>query len=93
MLSVGLYVGINTALIVILEFIMLIFWTLVDPEDTIEKSVHFDHAKYMSAKESFGDHTFKVSQSKSNEVKETLYTNEYCTTYIQGEGKRRIKLV
>lgn len=74
-LSLGLFAGIGSALFLILELIILIFWSWIDPEDSIEKSVHFDHGKYMSAKETFGDHTFKVSQSKGCEVKETLYTN------------------
>ena len=81
-LSLGLFSGIGSALFMILELLLLIFWIWVDPDETIEKSVHFDHAKYMSAKETFGDHTFKVAQSKGAEVKQTLYTNQYCTTYI-----------
>ena len=67
-LSLGLYAGINSALFMILEFIMLIFWSFIDPEETIEKSIHFDHGKYMSAKETYGDHTFKVSQSKASDI-------------------------
>lgn len=68
-LSLGLISGLISAIFMILELIMLIFWGWVDPEESIEKSVHFDHAKYMSAKETFGDHTFKVAQSKGTEVK------------------------
>jgi hypothetical protein len=74
-LSLGLISGIISAIFMILELIMLIFWSWVDPQETIEKSVQFDHAKYMNAKETFGDHTFKVAQSKGAEVKYTLYTN------------------
>ena len=37
------------------------FWDFLDPEETIEKAIDFDYARYMADKETFGDHTFKVS--------------------------------
>jgi beta-glucanase (GH16 family) len=60
-LSLGLFAGVMSALWMILELFMLMFWDWIDPEESIEKAVNFDYARYMNEKESFGDHTFKVN--------------------------------
>ena len=80
----GLFAGVMSALWMILEIIMLVFWDWLDPEETIEKAINFDHARYMADKESFGDHTFKVSQAKTEPVSKEppLTTSPYYTTYF-----------
>jgi hypothetical protein len=65
-LSLGLFAGVGSAFMMILELFMMIFWIWIDPEDTIEKSVDFNYAKYMKDKEIYGDHTFKVNETKMN---------------------------
>ncbi len=60
-LSLGWIAGIASAMWMIMELLVLVFCEWLAPDDTIEKAVDFDYAKYMSDKESFGDHTFKVS--------------------------------
>ncbi len=52
----------------ILELFMMIFWIWIDPEETIEKSVDFNYAKYMKDKEIYGDHTFKVNETKTHQA-------------------------
>ena len=80
-LSLGWIAGIASALWLILELLFLFFWEWLAPEDSIERAVDFDYARYMSNKESFGDHTFKVSQTKSEE-KTIVEESPYYTTYV-----------
>lgn len=96
-LSLGLIAGVASALWLILELMILLFWEWLTPEDTIEKAVDFDFTRYMIDKESYGDHTFRVSKADSTPNKEQPVVNppadnEYYSTYITQEGKRRIKL-
>lgn len=67
-LSLGYVAGLMSALWIILEMIMLLFWEWLAPEDTIEQAIDFDYQRYMNQKEAYGDHTFKVSacQNKSS---------------------------
>jgi hypothetical protein len=58
----------------ILELLVVLFWEWLAPEDTIEQALDFDYMRYIKDKESYGDHTFKVSQSKS-EMKTEVETN------------------
>ena len=90
-LSLGLIAGLLSALWLILELIVLVFWEWLTPECSIEQAVDFDHSRYMADKESFGDHTFKVSQSKTDQ-KDSISSNEYYETYVTEEGKLRIRL-
>jgi hypothetical protein len=64
-LSLGLIAGLGSALWLILELMILLFWEWIAPEETIEKSVDFDFTRYMIDKESYGDHTFKVNKADS----------------------------
>jgi len=91
-LSLGLIAGLASALWVILELMMLLFWEWLSPDETIEKAVDFDYAKYMKDKETFGDHTFKVSACNSTPKPNSEVISPYYSTYVTGEGKRRISL-
>ncbi len=90
-LSLGLVAGLLSALFLILETLMLLFWEWLSPEDSIEKAVDFDYQRYMTDKESFGDHTFKVSTSKSAPNSQVTQTKWY-SSYTTQEGKRRFKI-
>lgn len=91
-MSLGLVAGLLSSMWLILELLMLLFWEWQSPEDTIEKAVDFDYARYKLDKEGFGDHTFKVNASNNRPTKD-LSTNEpLYSTYLTAEGKRRIKL-
>ena len=92
-LSLGLVAGLLSAMWLILELLMLLFWEFLSPDDTIEKAVDFDYARYMQDKDSFGDHTFRVSTSNIEPKKDSYKSeNAFYTTYETMEGKRRIKL-
>lgn len=88
--------GLGSALWLILELMILLFWEWISPEDTIEKAVDFDFTRYMKDKESYGDHTLKVSQCNLEEDKAQAVKapeNGYYETYFTKEGKRRIRLI
>jgi hypothetical protein len=67
-MSLGIVAGLLSTMWLILELLMLLFWEWQTPENSIEKAVDFDYARYMQDKESFGDHTFKVSTCNSSPV-------------------------
>ncbi len=72
---------------------MLVFWEWMTPEDQIEKAIDFDFTRYMRDKESYGDHTFKISQANTQAKPNTeVEESPYYSTYLTQEGKRRIKL-
>ena len=81
-LSLGLFAGVGSAFMMILELLMMVFWIWIDPEETIEKSVDFNYGKYMNNKEIYGDHTFKVNEYKNQATTQPVQVNQYCQSYI-----------
>lgn len=65
-ISLGPIAGLFSVLMMIFDFIMLLFWQWMDPDDTIELAKDFDYKAYSKNKEAFGDHTFGVDCGKNN---------------------------
>lgn len=64
-LSMGLFVGIFSALIIILDMVGLIFLRIIQP--TVEKGVDFDTKRYIKSTDKdkdFGNHMFRVDPSE-----------------------------
>lgn len=65
-LSLGLFSGLGGLIILILDYVILLFWEFMSPAHLIERAADFDYFKYKTDKEAFGDHTFKVNEYDIN---------------------------
>ena len=63
-ISLGPIAGLFSVLLMILDYVVLLFWQWQDPDETIEETTNFDYKSYIKNKEAFGDHTFRVDSNQ-----------------------------
>ena len=67
-ISLGPIAGLFSCLLLMLDHILLLFWSFLYPDETIEIAVDFDYKAYSKNKEAFGDHTFKVDLNQKTKA-------------------------
>lgn len=57
-ISLGPIAGLFAVLIMILDYLVLLLWSWLDPDETIDEALDFDYRAYTKNREAFGNHTF-----------------------------------
>lgn len=74
-ISLGPVAGLFAVLLMILDYLVLLFWRWMDPDETIDQAKGFDYRAYSKNREAFGDHTFKVDNNNARIINKYVINN------------------
>jgi hypothetical protein len=82
-ISLGPIAGLFAVLILILDYLVLLFWQWMDPDESIDQARGFDYKAYSKNREAFGDHTFRVDNTKARVINKFVINNNPSSSNSQ----------